>query len=63
MRDAAAVMNDHVEALMAIPGVVGVYEGLCGDAPCLRIMVRESADSLIARLAPGELPHGTPRQS
>ena len=41
MRDINAVLQDHVQSLMAHPGVVGVYVGLMKDqkTPCLHVMV------------------------
>ena len=55
MRDAAAVMNDHVEALMAIPGVVGVGVGALEDgAPCILVFVSRKTGEH-ERLVPREL--------
>ncbi len=40
MRDVVAVMNDHVDALMAVPGVVGVAVGALDDgSPCILVLV------------------------
>lgn len=41
LRDINAVLSDHDDDLMAIPGVVGVYVGLLDDGktPCLKIML------------------------
>lgn len=34
------VLRDHTAELMAVPGVVGVYQGARDDGtPCLRVMV------------------------
>ena len=42
MRDVIAVMNDHVAALMAVPGVVGVAVGALDDgSPCILVLVVE----------------------
>jgi hypothetical protein len=40
-RDINAVLGDHDDELMAIPGVVGVYVGLLDDDQtlCLKVMV------------------------
>jgi hypothetical protein len=40
LRDINAVLADHDEKLMAIPGVVGVYVGLIEEnqTPCLKVM-------------------------
>jgi hypothetical protein len=40
LRDINAVLADHANELMAIPGVVGVYVGLLdGHRECLRVML------------------------
>jgi len=38
------VLARHTTALMAIPGVVGVGEAICDDAPCIRVYLA-SADA------------------
>ena len=40
-RDINAVLRDHDKALLAIPGVVGVYVALLedGKTPCLKVML------------------------
>ena len=41
-RDINAVLAAHDKALLAIPGVVGVYVGALDDGtPCLKVMVTE----------------------
>ena len=42
-RDINAVLADHDDRLLAIPGVVGVYVGLMedGKTPCLKVMLSE----------------------
>lgn len=44
-RDINAVLRDHDKALLAIPGVVGVYVGLLedGKTPCLKVMLARSS--------------------
>ena len=32
-------IKEHSEALMSIPGVVGVGQGLCGKTPCIKVYV------------------------
>lgn len=41
LRDINAVLTDHDEQLLAIPGVVGVCVGLLDDqkTPCLKVML------------------------
>lgn len=47
------VLNEHVSRLMAIEGVVGVYEGVLGDGtPCITIMVKEDRPRLARDLPP-----------
>lgn len=31
------VLEQHTDELMAIPGVVGVGQGLCGKKPCIKV--------------------------
>ena len=42
-RDINAVLADHDDRLMAMPGVVGVYIGVLedGTTPCLKVMLRQ----------------------
>lgn len=52
IRDINVVLKDHDEALMALPGVIGVYVGLLPDdvTPCLKIMVIKKTDVLIENI-------------
>lgn len=44
-RDITAVMNDHVNELMAIPGVTGVAVGALDDGtPCILVLVLKKSD-------------------
>lgn len=46
-RDINAVLRDHDQELLAIPGVVGVYVAVLedGKTPCLKVMLaRQSAE-------------------
>ena len=47
-RDINAVLRDHDQELMAIPGVVGVYVGLLDDnrTSCLKVMVIQKTPEL-----------------
>ena len=51
-RDINAVLSDHDDALMAIPGVVGVYVGLQpdGKAPCLKVMAVRKTPVLVSKI-------------
>jgi hypothetical protein len=33
------VKRAHTDSLMRIPGVVGTAIGLCGDTPCIKVLV------------------------
>jgi len=41
-----AVLKEHTDALMAIPGVVGVAQGLLGGKPCIRVYVVDETPQL-----------------
>ncbi|MBI4657490.1 MAG: hypothetical protein HY735_01365 [Verrucomicrobia bacterium] len=45
-------MRAHDKALMAIPGVVGVYVGLQDDgkAPCLKVMVVRKTPAVVRQI-------------
>jgi hypothetical protein len=55
-RDINAVLNDHDDALMKIPGVVGVCVGLKNDGKtqCLKVMVARKTRELLRKI-PGTL--------
>lgn len=40
------VLARHSDSLMARPGVVGTAIGLCGDVPCIHIMVSDSSETI-----------------
>jgi hypothetical protein len=47
MRDINEVMNAHVNELMALPGVVGVFIGaLDNGTPCIKVMVIKASPEL-----------------
>ena len=49
------VLRDHTAELMAIPGVVGVYQAALDDGtPCIKVMVVKKTRALAARI-PNEL--------
>jgi len=52
LRDINAVLADHDQELMAIPGVVGVYVGRLNDekTPCLKVMLAHKDASLERRI-------------
>ena len=51
-KDINAVLQDHDEELLAIPGVVGVYVGLLPDDKtlCLKVMVVKETEDLKRRI-------------
>ncbi len=40
------VLKEHTDALMAIPGVVGVGQGLCDGKDCIKVFVIEMTPEL-----------------
>lgn len=44
------VIKEHSESLMALPGVVGVAQGLCGARPCIKVFVDEKTPELEKRI-------------
>ncbi len=45
-----AVLGAHTPRLMSLPGVVGVGEGRCAGAPCIKVLVLEKTDDLVAQI-------------
>ena len=52
LADINEVLSTHDDALMTIPGVVGVYVGLLDndETPCIKIMVAEKTPELEEKL-------------
>ena len=52
LRDINAVLADHDQELLAIPGVVGIYVGLSPDekTQCLKVMLARKDSSLKCRI-------------
>ncbi len=46
----AAVLEEHTPRLMSLPGVVGVGQGLCAGAPCIKVFVVEKTPELVGRI-------------
>jgi hypothetical protein len=46
----AQVLERHADSLMAVPGVVGVAEGLCGGTPCIKVLVVRRTPELERRI-------------
>jgi hypothetical protein len=51
-RPIETVLDEHAKELMAIPGVVGVGIGKCGDTPCIRVMVSENNETIAKNVPP-----------
>jgi len=50
-RPVAQVIAAHADTIMAVPGVVGLYESRTAeDVPCIKILVVRLDDTLRARL-------------
>lgn len=48
------VLQEHTEKIMAIPGVVGMGEGLCSNDPCIKVFVKKKTAELQKKI-PREL--------
>ena len=49
-RDIAEVLREHTAGLMAIKGVTGTAQGLCGGKPCIKVYVAGKTPELTARI-------------
>ena len=45
-----AVLKEHTNSLMALPGVVGTAQGLCDGAPCIIVMVVKRTPELLKQI-------------
>ena len=45
-----AVQNEHTDALMAFPGVVGTAIGDCDGKPCIKVMVSKKTPALLKKI-------------
>ncbi len=45
-----AVLAEHTDSLMALPGVVGTAQGECAGRPCIQVLVVEDTPQLRAQL-------------
>jgi hypothetical protein len=49
--DIATVIKIHADSLLAIPGVVGIYEGLTdAEARCIKVMVKNKSLEILTRV-------------
>jgi len=44
------VLKEHTDELMAMPGVVGTAQSLCGGKPCIKIYVSDMTAELQQKL-------------
>ena len=49
-RPIEAVLAEHTDDLMALPGVVGTGQGECEGVPCIRVFVAQSTDTLLQQV-------------
>ncbi len=47
-----AVLAEHTDTLMSIPGVVGTAQSECDGAPCIKVYAAEITDELRSRIPP-----------
>ena len=47
-----AVLKQHSDRLMALPGVVGVAIGECEGNPCIKVLVVEKTPQLVNEIPP-----------
>ena len=45
-----AVLAEHSDSLMAVPGVLGTAVGRCSGAPCIRVLVGRVTDEVRRRV-------------
>ena len=45
-----AVQDEHTDALMAIPGVVGTAIGSCDGKPCIKVLVSKKSAELVKKI-------------
>ena len=46
------VLEEHTDALMAIPGVVGTAQGQCAGQPCIKVFVAKKTPDLLKQIPP-----------
>lgn len=48
------VLKEHTPEIMSVSGVVGTAQGLCDDAPCIKVYVAELTPEL-EKMLPDEI--------
>jgi hypothetical protein len=46
-RPVGEVLQAHTDNLLAVPGVVGIAEGLCDGQPCIKVFVARKTPDLL----------------
>ena len=49
-RGIAEVLREHTAGIMAIKGVTGTAQGICGGSPCIKVYVVRKTPELTARI-------------
>ena len=44
------VLKEHSKAIISVPGVIGIGQGVCEGRPCIKIFVIEKAPDLNQRI-------------
>ncbi len=47
-----AVLKEHADSLMALPGVVGIARGELGGKPCILVLVAHKEERLLRQIPP-----------
>ena len=45
-----AVLREHTDRLMSLPGVVGTAQGLCAGKPCIKVYVVKKTPDLVKQI-------------
>jgi len=45
-----AVLEEHTNGLMSLPGVVGTAQGLCAGKPCIKVYVVKKTPDLMKQI-------------
>lgn len=45
-----AVLREHTDSLMSLPGVVGTAEGRCDGKPCIKVFVAKTTPELLSQI-------------
>ena len=45
-----AVLREHTDSLMSLPGVVGTAQGECAGKPCIKVFVAHKTADLLAQI-------------